>query len=281
MFSWDFIRQVGLLAWVVRYSSLQFRKRILRTDSYQRLPTGIRIQLPRQSMTSTEIYVTKADIDWGAEKLFTQFADKSRDFLDVGSHIGYYAAYLSPRVRRVYAFEPNQSNIAGLSKNAALASNIEIIQKAVSSKDGIAEFFSGGDSSKGSLNHVGGSREKVDVTTIDTFVAEHPGIDVGLVKIDIEGHDFAALLGMEATVAGYQPLILTECEFSEDLSALCGRWKYRIFAFVRNRETQRTHRQEMCFPHDRNLWYKMLFLVPPQLQPTFHALSVQNDHIAA
>src|SRR5882757_2022105 len=118
MFNWNFIREVGPLAWTMRYGSLQFRKRILKKDSYQRLPTGMRIQLPRQSRTSTEIYVTNADVDWGAEALFTQFADENRDFLDIGSHIGYYAAYLSPCVRCVYAFEPNAKNTAGLSKNA-------------------------------------------------------------------------------------------------------------------------------------------------------------------
>lgn len=274
MLNWTFIRQVGPFHWAMRYGSLQFRKRILKKDSQLRLPTGIKITLPRQSTTSTEIYVTNANVDWGAEALFAQFAEPHRDALDIGAHIGYYAAYLAPRVRRVYAFEPDARNISDLRKNAMSANNVEIVQKAVSSEDGSAIFFGGYSSSTGSLNgDVGGAKMEVSVTTIDTFLANHPEINVGLVKTDVEGHDLEALLGMETMVARHQPLILTECEYSEKLSELCERWKYKVFTFLRDRKTMQTHCQQIWFPDSKDLWYKMLFLVPPHLQASFHSLA--------
>ncbi len=107
LINWQFIREVGPLRWVLRYSVRQFRKRVLRRDCTLRLPTGLTMVLPRQSTSATEVYLTRANTDWGSEAIFTSFAVSTRDFLDIGSHIGYYAAYLSPRVRHVYAFEPN------------------------------------------------------------------------------------------------------------------------------------------------------------------------------
>jgi FkbM family methyltransferase len=272
MLNLSFIRQVGPLQWTTRYSILQFRKRILRQDSKLRLPTGIKINLPRYSGTATEVYVTNANIDWGSEALFMRFADSSRDFLDIGSHFGYYAVYCAPGVRQVYAFEPSSSNVPSLRQNARLASNIRVVDAAVSSQDGEADFFSGGGSSVGSLNHVGGTVSKVPVTTIDSFVKSHPEVDIGLIKIDIEGHDFEALQGMHATVARFQPLILTECERSGALMDLCSQWKYRVFAFTRDRKTEHLAYRELSGEATGEYSCKMLFLVPAALQPAFAAL---------
>lgn len=269
MINWLFIQEVGPVRWTIRYGTLQFRKRVLKKDSKLILPTGATVTLPRQSQTSTEIYVTNGNMDWGAEAVFARFADPQRDFLDIGSHIGYYAAYLSPLVRRAYAFEPDARNFPGLRQNAALSQNIEIVEMAVSSKDGVANFFSGQGSSVGSLNNHGGAVTQVHVTTIDSFAANHPGIDIGLVKTDIEGHDLEALRGMKKTVANFQPLILTECDLSSELNDLCSQWNYRIFAFLKERKTRKTSFRECHASDSEKYSSKMLFLVPESLRASF------------
>jgi FkbM family methyltransferase len=274
MLNWTFIRQVGPVQWAIRYSTLQFRKRVLKQDSRLRLPTGVRINLPRQSKTSTEIYVTNANMDWGSEAIFAEFADPHRDFLDIGAHIGYYAAYLSPCVRRAYAFEPDTGNLPGLHGNADLTPNIEVIEMAVSSTNGVANFFGGNGSSVGSLNDVGGPVTQVTVTSVDTFVADHKGIDVGLIKTDVEGHDLEALHGMNTTVARFQPLILTECEMSSELVDLCLQWNYKIFATQKDKKNGKQHFAE-CKPKDKEShWTKMLFLTPRSLHRAFAGITV-------
>src|SRR5258707_8952215 len=95
-----FIRQVGVAKWALRYGYLLTRKYILGADSHVHLPTGIRMTLQRYSQSATEVFVTNASIDWGAEELLAGFADRSRDFLDIGAHIGYYSLYLSQLIRR-------------------------------------------------------------------------------------------------------------------------------------------------------------------------------------
>ncbi len=116
---------------------------MLKRDSSLKLPTGLRIALPRYSGNATEIYVTNANIDWGAEAIFARFADPTRDLLDIGAHIGYYAVYLAPLVRRAYAFEPCRDNLQYLRENATRASNIEVVEMAVSSCDGEARVSLG------------------------------------------------------------------------------------------------------------------------------------------
>jgi len=273
MVSWDFIQQVGPFRWALRYGTLQFRKRVLKRDSELSLPTGAKIMLPRQSQNATEIYVTKADTDWGAETIFVQFADPERDFFDIGSHIGYYSAYFAPRVRCAYAFEPDPRNLPALRENASLGKNIEVIEMAVSSHDGYADFFLAASSAGSSFRSNGGQVLKVIMTTVDTFVAEHPGVDVGLIKTDVEGHDLEVLRGMDQTVAKFQPLILTECELSIELANLCSRWKYRLFSNVRDRRTHKMQFRELNRNNTGQYWSKMLFLVPVVLQPAFAKLT--------
>src|SRR6185437_434806 len=128
----DFIRQVGPLTWAFRYARRQFRKRVLRRDSHMRLPTGLKMLLPRDNPHATEVFVTGANVDDGSEALFSRFASTESDFLDIGANAGYYSMYLAPIVRRVYAFEPDPRNLPALSANAAIATNVVVCSKAVS-----------------------------------------------------------------------------------------------------------------------------------------------------
>jgi FkbM family methyltransferase len=268
----DFVRQVGFVRWATRFARLQFRKRVLGRDSRLTLPTGLTIELPRHSGSATEVYVTNADIDWGAEALFTRFADPARDLLDIGAHIGYYAAYLAPRVRRVYAFEPDPRNLPSVRANAALAGNIEVVAAAVSSRDGVAPLHVGRGSALTSLESDGtGVTVEVPVMRIDTFCAAHPEIRVALVKTDIEGHDLEALRGMAQTVTRDQPLILTECNSHQALVLLCREWRYTIFAFTRDRRTMAVSFQRMAGADFTDCWFKMLFLVPAHLEAAIAA----------
>jgi FkbM family methyltransferase len=268
----DFVRQVGFVKWALRFARLQFHKRVLKQDSRLTLPTGLTIELPRQSQSATEVFVTNADIDWGAEALFTRFADPTRDLLDIGAHIGYYAAYLSPRVRRVYAFEPDPRNLPGVTANARIAGNVEVVAAAVSSKDGVAALHVGRGSALTSLESDGtGVTVNVPVLRIDTFCAAHPDVRLTLVKTDIEGHDIEALHGMARTVARDQPLILTECSSHQELVRLCTEWNYTIFAHTRNRDTFAITLRRMAGADFMECWFKMLFLVPARLEATFAA----------
>jgi FkbM family methyltransferase len=273
MLNWIFIRQVGLGRWATFYFARQFSKRILRRDNRMRLPTGSAIVLPRASKNSTEVYVTRGDMDWGSEALLARFADRSRDFLDIGAHIGYYSSYLSPVVRRVYAFEPHPGHIRALRTNAGIAGNVEVVETAVSSRDGTGSLHLCRTSELSSLDRKDGRTIEVPITTIDRFVAAHPEIDAAAVKTDIEGHDLHALRGMAGTVARCQPLILSECGDAEGLAALCSDWGYSAYAFTRERLVSKPRLLKLDLPNGlRDTPHKMIFLVPARLKEAFAAL---------
>lgn len=263
----DYIRQVGWLKWTCRSALRQVEKRLLHRDSRLRLPTGLTIILPRQSQNATEVFVTNADMDWGAEALLARFADRQGDFLDIGAHIGYYSVYLSPLVRRAFAFEPNPELQVALQVNAKLAGNIQVVPIAVSSRTGAGRLTIRG-SATSTLEQAIGPSVEVPLTTIDDFLAARPNIEVALIKTDIEGHDLYALQGAAKTVARCQPLILTECNRVE-LWSLCGQWSYSIFAFTRDRANLKVSFRRMSPEDARARWYKMLFLVPPRLEAAF------------
>jgi FkbM family methyltransferase len=266
-----FIRQVGPAKWAARYATIQFRKWILRTDTEMRLPTGSRIRLPRSSRNATEVYVTRANMDWGSEQLFASFGSRETDFLDIGAHIGYYSVYLSPLVRRAFAFEPDPRNLEALRVNAQRAGNVNVYDVAISSRDGVAALAVDGDSAISHLvDSPGAASITVRAMTIDAFVAAVPEINVGLVKTDVEGHDLEALRGMTQTVRRFQPLILSETGSEpEPLFELCKEWGYQVFAFTRDRRTFRTSLKQVTVRDLATEWFKMLFLVPGRLQDRF------------
>ncbi len=245
----------------------QFRKRVLRKDIHYTLPTGAPIILPLASQYSGSVYVTEGKVDWGSEALFSALADRGRDFLDIGAHFGYYANYLAPLVRRVFAFEPDPRNLAHLRRNAALVGNVEVIPAAASSRDGTALLNTSASSSLSSLEGAT-TGVTVSTTTIDSFANAHPGLDVGLVKTDVEGHDLEVLRGMSETVARDQPLVLTEAKASDALAQMCREWNYETFAFARTADGPRIARLERLGSACEHS-YVMQFLVPARLLKGF------------
>jgi FkbM family methyltransferase len=201
-------------------------------------------------------------------------ADEARDFLDIGANIGYYSLYLAPCVHRVYAFEPDERCLSTLRANARVARNVEVVAQAVSEHSGSVRF----DVSAGTeYSHIaeGGERE-VMATSVDDFVAT-TGADVGLIKIDVEGHDLAVLLGARKTLRETNALVLTEFSQSDDgvnsidtLHEICAVLDYEIYGhpYARDGNPADATLCRMDCIGERQI-SKMLFLVPPRLHATF------------
>lgn len=278
--NWTFAREIGLAKWAWRVLRRQVDKRLLRRDSQLLLPTGQPIVLARGSASASEVFVTDADTDWGAEALFARFADASRDLFDVGAHIGYYSLYLSPLVKRVWAFEPDRRNHAALSVNLALASNVTHVDSAVSTHSGALRLSVAGGSA---TSHVAAVGVEVAAVSIDDFTRD-TGATPALIKIDVEGHDLAVLEGARGTLARHQPLVLME--FTQDngdndtgrLLALSAGLDYRAYAIVwmAGSGSLLGPRRRALAAFDAALAaatpVKMIFLVPARLHADFDEL---------
>lgn len=123
--------------------------------------------------------------------------------LDIGAHIGYYtlmSADLVGKRGKVYAFEPNTDNLTLLNKNikANRYKNVVLVDKAVAKSTKKARLFinpiSTGMHSLIDIDNNGKST-MVETVSLDNFFGKKPP-KISVIKIDIEGGEYAAFEGM-------------------------------------------------------------------------------------
>lgn len=148
----------------------------------------------------------------GIELVKGKVALKNKDFIDAGAFIGDSALVLSEYTdKRIYSFEANPENIDLLQKTIELngLTNVAVIQKALYSSETELEFNI--NSSASSLNRLSGvtynETIKVPTVTLDKFVAEN-NLNVGLIKVDLEGAEQEFLKGAEQTIRNQKPVLL-------------------------------------------------------------------------
>lgn len=138
--------------------------------------------------------------------------------LEVGTNIGYYLSVANAKVGgagKVIGVEPDPELFDIAKRNAEkMTSPIEVKNFAVSDVNGKANFFRSNVSNWGSLrqnsqlNQVG--EIEVDVITIDSLVDGEPNFQPDAIRMDIEGHEGAALKGAINTLNSYKPLLFIE-----------------------------------------------------------------------
>jgi FkbM family methyltransferase len=120
--------------------------------------------------------------------------------VDIGANIGYYTllfARLVGQKGRVYAFEPEPTNIRYLKHNLELndCDNVILIEKAVSNRCGTTQLFLSPDNPGGHALSPAAGEKAVDVgvVTLDSVLGDR---EVDFIKMDIEGHEYFAIQGM-------------------------------------------------------------------------------------
>lgn len=109
---------------------------------------------------------------------------------------------------KIFAFEPDPENYLRCQPKAKQIRDLVLLQAGVADKPGTAEFIAKGSFSS-SLHIPGRDAEMeqivtVPVTTIDEAVGSEI---VGMIKMDIEGMELAALQGAEETLRRDKPLL--------------------------------------------------------------------------
>ena len=129
--------------------------------------------------------------------------------LDVGANVGDWTGHAldamgSRRNRfRIHAFEPCAGTIEILRRRFASEETVAMHASAVSSSNGHAMFYSGGDGlGMNSLRSISGSAlTRVSVTTLDSFVSGSGIEKVLMLKIDVEGFDLGVMQGASNLLA--------------------------------------------------------------------------------
>lgn len=187
-------------------------------------------------------------------------------FYDVGANTGFYSVLvgkLAPHAT-VRAFEPVASIAAACRRNLdtnGVAATIESC--ALSDHDGSAPIYFPPDdhglietsaSLDAGFNRRNARVETVPIRRLDG-VAQERADRVGLMKIDVEGHEAAVLAGGLVTVASQQPLAVIEVLPRATLDALNGliaRLDYRPLALRKGLVFEQ--RQHVCFLEDGWNW---------------------------
>lgn len=140
-----------------------------------------------------------------------------RGALDVGANIGIYSHYFLKYSAFCCAFEPNRKLVIRL--KAAFGDSLDIYPFGVSNQTGIAELQTplvGGIELDG-LSTIAAADRLNDVPTIDIQIETRrlddlPLQPIGVIKIDVEGHELAVLEGASALLDRDSPNILVEAE---------------------------------------------------------------------
>lgn len=140
--------------------------------------------------------------------------------IDAGAHYGIHSLSFSKHFERVFSFEPNPVIFSILDFNIThnnSQKNIQLFNCALSSQKGHMELFDYKDGNTGGatleMRHVKDpdTRYKYDceVNMLDS-IEDIANEDIGLLKIDTEGHEYDVLQGAKKMIAKHKPVILME-----------------------------------------------------------------------
>jgi FkbM family methyltransferase len=158
----------------------------------------------------------KAAFDEAELRLVPRLCPRDRAFLDVGANHGIYSWAASRVTSRVIAVEPNPTVAAALAR--AFDGRVEVIAAALSDRSGTVTLqvpLHGGKplTTRGTLDasgHGAAECQSIDVPCHRLDELSLPPL--GMIKIDVEGHERAVLDGARATIERDRPVLLVELE---------------------------------------------------------------------
>jgi FkbM family methyltransferase len=132
-------------------------------------------------------------------------------YADIGAHVGIDAIVAARRVGvsgHVYAFEPAPDTSARLAEVTRSSGNVTVVNVALGAARTMVALrsdpsFGTGDASARSLFTDGSVICQVPMTTFDAWAVDLDRLDVA--KIDIEGGEHDAIVGMRATLSRLRP----------------------------------------------------------------------------
>ena len=141
-----------------------------------------------------------------SRKVLLAILSEGMIFIDIGAHVGLFSVPASFAVGSkgtVIAFEPHPENFAILRTNIHNneIKNAQLIQSAVTNFNGVSELhesaINSGDHRLVETNRISGSKVETVTTTLDTFCEQNNITKVDVIKIDVQGSEFAVLDGMQ------------------------------------------------------------------------------------
>ena len=155
---------------------------------------------------------------YAVEKFFSSMQLDKKICIDAGANIGNHSLFFSRIFERVFSFEPNKEVFKLLAINAASVSNVKPFNLGLSDKkETLKAFIDKGNLSSGKIVEESNSNEIFEVEKLDNFKSENNLAKISYLKIDIEGHEEAALRGAKEILISDSPVVSLEMEMTRDL----------------------------------------------------------------
>ena len=115
-------------------------------------------------------------------------------FIDIGSNIGIYSIYIAKKYKNTHTISveahPEVFGLLKENKNLNNIDNMDVVNLAASNVDG----------------------DILKMSSLVEPIKEFRGKPVSVIKIDVQGYDYYALLGCENIIKQYKPVIIIEWE---------------------------------------------------------------------
>jgi FkbM family methyltransferase len=178
-----------------------------------KLPSTLKNLLPMSERLRWNVMRAKAT---GEKELayVNALCDQSSVSLDIGANRGIYSYLMRQHSKSVIAFEPNPF-YASLVRRAL--KGVQVIEAAVSDHEGtsvlrvpLSEAIAGMGTIEveNTLDQLPVQQINIPILTLDSLKLP----EIGFMKIDVEGHELAALRGATATIERSLPNFLIEAE---------------------------------------------------------------------
>ena len=160
--------------------------------------------------------------------IIDRFRDKNKSAVDVGVYRGIYSYKLAKEFKHVYAYEPNsliypflKKNLTKIIKNLTLSNyalsnsngivNLKIPNRSKSIfKNNVEELYKLGCATIHKKNSFNDYKSiEVNKVKLDKILKN---VEVGFIKIDVEGHEREVIEGATDIIKKYKPILLVEIE---------------------------------------------------------------------
>jgi FkbM family methyltransferase len=144
--------------------------------------------------------------------LFRKKIKKNSICLDIGANIGFHSLFLSKISKKVISFEPIKSLYDQFNESIKINNikNIKTYNFGVSNKKEeklIYQNFQNIGASSVIKRNTFDKKEKIKLVKLDNFLIKQK---IDFIKMDIEGYEFFAFLGMQNIIKKYKPKIVFE-----------------------------------------------------------------------
>ena len=155
-------------------------------------------------------------------KVFSKIDCANSSCLDIGANIGNHSVFFANFFSNIYSFEPYPDSYYLLKFNSKNFNNIKTFNFGASDVDENQYMYIATDTTMSrntlfsdrvepkKIEQIHPKKIKVELKNLDNLLKENKVKKISFIKIDIEGYEYKALIGLKNTIINDSPIIVLE-----------------------------------------------------------------------